>query len=176
MTLSPKKTVALQVTMSDAYTEHRKALLKHSFFKVHDLELSEDLVQDTYAKTWRYLVRGGNIDLMRAFLYHTLNCLVIDEYRKKKHVSLEALLEKGYEPGSNEVETIINMLDGKTGLLLIQRLPEKYSAIMRMRFTQNMTLEEISLVTGQTKNAIAVQVHRGIQKLRVLYDHTSPLT
>jgi DNA-directed RNA polymerase specialized sigma24 family protein len=95
-----KKEEAMQEKMSTAYVDYAKDLNKHSFFKVHDLALSQDLVQDTFSKTWSYLVKGGEIDLMRAFLYHTLNCLIIDEYRKKKPASLDALVEQGFEPHS----------------------------------------------------------------------------
>lgn len=39
-----------------------------------------------------------------------------------------------------------------------------------MRFVQDLSLTEISLITGQSKNTVAVQVHRGLKKLRTLYD------
>jgi DNA-directed RNA polymerase specialized sigma24 family protein len=38
-----------------------------------------------------------------------------------------------------------------------------------MRFGQSLSLKEIARISGQTTNAIAVQVHRGIEKLKVLY-------
>ena len=162
----------MQEQLSTAYVDYAKDLNKHSFFKVHDLALSEDLVQDTFSKTWAYLVKGGEIDLMRAFLYHTLNCLIIDEYRKKKPASLDALVEQGFEPGMLDTEEMINKLDGKTAFLLIQQLPEKYQKIIKMRFAQSLTLAEMALITGQSKNAMAVQVHRGLEKLKVLYSHS----
>lgn len=107
---------------------------------------------------------------MKAFLYHILNNLIIDEYRKHKTTSLDVLIEKGFEPVSNDSERIFNMLDGKAALLLIQRLPVAYQKVMRMRFVQDLSLQEMSLITGQTKNTIAVQVHRGLAKLRILYN------
>jgi len=48
---------------------------------------------------------------------------------------------------------------------------------MQMKYVQNLSLTEMSLLTGQTKNTIAVQAHRGLEKLKDLYDldssHTS---
>ncbi len=41
---------------------------------------------------------------------------------------------------------------------------------MRMRFVKTLSLKEISLITGQTKNTIAVQIHRGLEKLKILYN------
>jgi RNA polymerase sigma-70 factor, ECF subfamily len=175
--MSPRlnKDEQMSKKMSDACTDYSKDLNKHSFFKVNNLALSQDLVQDTFAKTWSYLVKGGEIDLMRAFLYHTLNCLIIDEYRKRKGVSLESLVEKGFEPGVLDTEEMINKLDGKTAFLLIGQLPDKYQKIIRMRFAQNLTLAEMALITGQSKNAMAVQVHRGLEKLKVLYSHSEQI-
>lgn len=143
----------------------------YAFFKTHNHATSQDLVQDTFVKTWEYLVKGGNIVLMRAFLYHVLNQLIIDEYRKHKTSSLDNIIEKGFEPSIDHSESMINTLDGKAALLLVRYLPEKYEKVIRMRFEQDLTLQEIALITGQSKNAIAVQIHRGLLKLKELYKH-----
>lgn len=159
--------------MTEAYHEYERGLNVYARFKVSDRETGEDVVQDTFMKTWRYLVKGGKIDMMKAFLYHILNNLIVDEYRKRKHAttSLDVLLEKGYEPRSgNSSEKLLDILDGKAALLLIAQLPEKYQKIMRMRYTQSLSLTEIALITGQTKNSIAVQLHRGLAKLKELYN------
>lgn len=155
--------------MTDAHNDYKKALGSHAFFKTQNRAISEDLVQDTFIKTWGYLIKGGKIDIMRAFLYHILNNLIVDEYRKNKTSSLDALLEKGFEPGIDQSDKLLDVLDGKTALLLIQRLPVKYQKIMRMRYTQDMSLKEMSLITGQSKNTIAVQAHRGLEKLKKMY-------
>ena len=161
----------MHTAMTTAYCDHQMGLQKYSFFKVNNPQLSEDLVQETFMKTWSYLIKGGKIDTMKAFLYHALNCLIIDEYRKRKTTSLDTLLENGFSLGNDDSERLVNVLDGKTALILIARLPEKYQQVMRMRFVQNLSLTEMSLVTGKTKNAIAVQVHRGLEKLKLLYSH-----
>ncbi len=140
---------------------------------MRDRATSEDLVQDTFIKTWEYLVRGGEVVVMKAFLYHILNNLIVDEYRKNKTVSLDILLEKGVEPHVSDVgrpHRFFDVLDGKAALFLIQRLPIKYQKVVRMRYLQDLSLKEMSLITGQSKNAIAVQIHRGLEKLKLLYE------
>lgn len=81
-------------------------------------------------------------------------------------------MEKGFEPTTGNSNRFLNVLDGKAAFLLIARLPEKYKKIMRMRYVQDLSLKEISLITGQSKNSIAVQAHRGLDKLTLLYNHT----
>ena len=157
-----------QAILTLAHHDYEKGLNAHAFFKINDHGISEDLVQDTFIKTWIYLVKGGKIDMMKAFLYHVLNNLIVDEYRKHKAISLDALMVKGFEPSTNESRRLPDVLDSKITLLLIRRLPEKYQKIMLMKYIQDLSLKEISLVTGQSKNTIAVQVHRGLGRLRLL--------
>ncbi len=107
---------------------------------------------------------------MKAFLYHILNNLIVDQYRKHKTTSLDVLLEKGVEPSAGNSGRLFNILDGKAALLLIARLPEAYQKVMRMRYVQDLSLAEMSLITGQSKNTIAVRIHRGLEKLKVLYN------
>ncbi len=167
--MTPKQEIKRKATLTLAHHDYERGLNLYSFFKTHDRALGEDLVQDTFMKTWKYLVKGGKIDVMKAFLYHILNNLIVDEYRKNKTVSLDVLAAKGFEPATNGSERLFNILDGKAAILLIKCLPEKYQKVMRMRYMQDLSLKEISLLTGQSKNAIAVQVHRGLEKLKLLY-------
>lgn len=156
--------------LTEAHHDFGKGLNSYAFFKLHDSTSQEDLVQDTFTKTWTYLVKGGKIVLMKAFLYHILNNLIVDEYRKQKHKmqSLDILLENGFEPKDDRSEQLTNFLDGKVAMGRIGDLPLGYRKIMFMRFKQSMSLKDISAITNQTKNAIAVKIHRGIQKLQVL--------
>ncbi len=168
--MTTKLEAQLQAVLILAHKNFERGLKVHAFFRVPDQSMSEDLVQETFMKTWRYLLRGGKIELMKAFLYHVLNNLIVDEYRKPKTISLDVLLEKGFEPGTDTTPQLFNLMDGKVAILLIRQLPEKYRKVMRMRYVQDLTLKEISILTKQTKNAVTVQTHRGLKKLKILYD------
>lgn len=168
--MTPKQKKQGQGVLSLAHHDYEKGLNLYAFFKVHDHAVGEDLVQDTFIKAWSYLVRGGKIDVMKAFLYHVLNNLIVDEYRKHKMVSLDTLLAKGFEPGADHSGRMLNVLDGKAAVLLIQRLPKTYQKVMQMRYLEDLSLKEMALATGQSKNTVAVQVHRGLKKLNLLYN------
>ena len=165
----PTNNTKQQDEMTMAYSDFNKGLNLFAYRKVSNRATSEELVQDTFMKTWAHLVRGGKIDVMKAFLYHVLNNLIIDDYRKRKTVSLDALLEKGFEPSGNEHVRAIDMMDGQRAVRMIGNLPVIYQKVMRMRFVQELSLSEISILTGKSKNGIAVQIHRGLGKLKLLY-------
>lgn len=115
-------------------------------------------------------MKGGKVNIMKSFLYHILKGLIIDEYRKKKTISLEDLAKKGFELSEDNSDKMIDILDGKQAIFLISQLPIKYQKVIRMRYLQELSLEEISDVTGDSKKTISVQLHRGLIKLKKLYN------
>lgn len=155
--------------MMVAHDDYEQALIRRALYKTNDTEVSKDLVQTTFLKTLQYLRRGGKIDTMRSFLSHILNALIVDEYRKKKSTSLDALLENGFEPGFDDTKRTENILDGEQLIFLVPQLPTKYAQVIQMRYLKGLSLKEIALLTGQSENTVAVQVHRGLVKLRKLY-------
>jgi len=167
--MTKKITKQQQDVLTTAHHGYSRKLNLYAFFRVHNQATSDDLVQDTFLKTWRYLIKGGKIELMKAFLYHIINNLIVDEYRKHKTSSLDSLIEKGFEPSVDSSERFFNTLDGKEALVLISRLPEKYQKVMHLRYVKDLSIKEIALITGQSKNAVTVQVHRGLKKLKILY-------
>lgn len=167
--LSNKKLKVISDDLSIAYGDNKDNLLRRALYKTNNQEVSKDLVQTTFLKTLLYLQKGGKVDLMRSFLNHILADLIVDEYRKNKTLSLDNLLEKGFEPGYSDFERNINILDGKALSLLIPLLPQKYELVIRLRYVEGLTLKEIALITSQSENTVAVQVHRGLAKLKQLY-------
>lgn len=154
--------------LTTAHTDFARGLSRYAHLKIHDFALGDDLVQTTFMKTWQYLQKTGKIELMRAFLYHVLNGLIVDEYRKHKTVSLDVLAEDGLELETVHSENLFNIIDAKALLALIEKLPKKYRDAITMRYIKELSLKEMSVITHETQNAMSVQVHRGLAKLRLL--------
>jgi RNA polymerase sigma-70 factor (ECF subfamily) len=152
-----------------AYGDYEKSLLRRSFFKVSNKALADDLVQTTFLKTWEYMMKEGKIDSMKAFLFHALNNLIIDEYRKQKPASLDILTEAGFQIAIDDSDRLFNIIDGKTAIILIPLLTEKYRDVVSMRYVDDMTLKEIAEATKQSKSTVAVQIYRGMEKLAILF-------
>ena len=73
--MTQKQQTDIHEELTVAHQTFNKGLNSYAFFKIHNHETGEDLVQNTFMKTWNYLVKGGKIDMMKAFLYHILNNL-----------------------------------------------------------------------------------------------------
>jgi RNA polymerase sigma-70 factor, ECF subfamily len=162
-----------QGVLTLAHQDYRKQLKRYALSKVNNPQLAEDLVQDTFLRAWNYVLKGGKVDTMKSFLYQILHRLIIDEYRRGKRTSsLDDLVEKGFEPSANtqEFEHISNILDGKATMLLINKLPDRYRKVLTMRYIENLTIEEMAAEIGQSKNTVAVQIHRGLVKLKEIFE------
>lgn len=59
--MTPKKEIEKQAMLSVAHENYERKLNSYAFFRVSNRAISEDLVQDTFRKTWAYLLRGGGL-------------------------------------------------------------------------------------------------------------------
>src|SRR3989344_8041053 len=79
--------------LSHAFEQYSDELFRHCALRLRDRERAVELTQECFLRAWDYVHKGGTIEQMRPFLYRTLRHLIIDEYRKKKSVSLEKMVE-----------------------------------------------------------------------------------
>lgn len=154
--------------LTQAYEEHGEALFRFCFFKVSNRDKAVDIVQETFTKVWQYLVNGNTIDDIKPFLYTTARHLVIDEYRKKKSVSLDALLDLGMEPSISIEEKIFTSDDASRAMECVNQLPEAYSSVIIMRYVNDFSVQDIARIVHKSENVISVRIHRGLSKLRLL--------
>lgn len=154
--------------LAQAYEEHSDAIFRYCLFKISDREKALDLVQETYARVWQYLVNGNEIDNMKTFLYTTARNLIIDEYRKKKTYSLDTLMDQGVEPQLDIEEALYTSLDMTRIMEYVRQLPENYSSIIIMRYVNDLSVKEIASIVNESENVVSVRIHRGLSKLRTL--------
>lgn len=157
----------------EAFDEYNDALFRHAFIRVSNREKAIDLVHDAFTKVWSYIRDGYEIDSFRPFLYKVLNNLIIDEYRKRKESSLDAMLElDGVDEGSfdelteSTVEVLAATIDGKKAFELLEELPDQYREVIVLRFVDQLGPKEISELIEESENIISVRIHRGLKLLR----------
>ena len=156
-----------------AFEEYNDALFRHATLRISNRERAVDLVHDTYTKVWSYIKDGYEIENFRPFLYKVLNNLIIDEYRKKKESSLDALFEiDGVDEGSfselseSTVETLAATIDGKKAFALLEEMPTQYKEVIIFRFVDQLGPREISELIEESENVISVRIHRALKMLR----------
>ncbi len=160
-----------------AYDEYGDAIFRFITMKIADRETARDLTQETFARAWDFCVEGGEIREWRPFLYRTAYNLVVDTYRKKRSISLDALVDDEDFAVSDESagakNTIVNA-EMRNVRKAIDELDETYRDIILLRYVEDLPPKEIARVTGLSENVVSVRIHRGVSKLKTLLGPDRP--
>lgn len=156
-----------------AFDEYADALFRHAVYRLSDRERAIEIVHDTYTKVWGYVRGGHEIETYKPFLYKVINNLIIDEYRRRKEYSLDAMLaEEGTDEGSfpelhaGSVEEVTFSMDAKQALELLGELPPVYREVITLRYVDGLGPKEISALIEETENVVSVRLHRALRLLK----------
>jgi len=144
------------------------SLFRHCYFRTNDREVAKDIIQDTFIKSWQYVKKGKRIENIKAFLYKVTNNLIVDWSRKKKEISLNYLMDQGFDASFTEQTKIEAIVESKQILLVLNQLDPKYRDAIVFRYIDDLTPKEIAAITGETENVISVRIHRGLNQVREL--------
>lgn len=128
---------------------------------------AEDLTQDVFLRLWKSVSSGKIIDQPKSYIYQIARNLIVDYYQSKKTVSLDGLMDEGFESVSGEAspETLseISMLR-KT----IESLEDDYREVIYLKFVEGLGVKEIGEIIGVSENLVSVRINRGKKKLEEL--------
>ncbi len=164
----------LEQTFKEAFEAYSDELFRHAAMRLPDRDRALELSQECFLRAWEYAQKGEEIRELRPFLYRTLRHLIIDEYRRKKSVSLEQMAERA-EVGveallphdeSNTLEAGLDRYEGARALEALKQLPDTYRETLTLRYVSGLSPKEIGEIVGETENAVSVRIHRGLRKLR----------
>jgi RNA polymerase sigma-70 factor, ECF subfamily len=153
--------------LAEAYDQYADAIFRHCYFRVFNRERGKELMQETFLRTWQYVSNGKTVDNMRAFLYRIANNLIIDEARKKREASLEAMQEKGFDPaGTDGNAKGEQLLEERRVLETLTQLEKPYREVFIMRHIDGLKPAEIAELLGESANTVSVRLHRATEQLR----------
>ena len=164
----------------DNYADY---LYNYSISRVNNSDLAKDLVQDTFFAGLKSAKNFQGKASERTWLVSILKRKIIDYYRKINSKKGQAEVRMSfYEDGENEGswleervpqswdnasekkienEELRNQLE-----LCINKLPEKYAMVFRMKTVQEFENEEICKELGITSSNLWVIIHRARTQLR----------
>lgn len=159
------------------YDENVREINRFVYFKVGNQEEANDLTSVIFLKAWHHIQNKTLEDAktLRALLYKIARTSIIDYYRENGR-KVTASLDDERNPIDMIDEAIDPQarLDSAANLELIMRqlprLKEEYREAIIMRFINDLSLEEISEITGKNKGNVRVLLHRSLNALRELID------
>lgn len=142
--------------------EHQTALLRLCYLYLHDVQLAEDAVQETFIKAYRTLdtFRGASsektwltriamrtcCDMRRSFWFR----------RMDRRITPEMLPDRASE--AEEDETALT--------LAVMNLPRKEREVILLYYYQDMNMTDIAAALGLTQPTVSYRLRRAREKLR----------
>ncbi len=149
------------------YEKYALTIYNYFWFRLHQKdERTEDLTQETFLHAFEHLhtyrLQGYTY---RTYLLTIAHNILVNEYRQKKTLSLDALDDPEGIP-----ETIIEDGSDKERLdavwKAIQELPLLEKDIMLLRYRKELSVKEIAHVVRKTENAVKLILSRTQRKLQ----------
>ena len=148
--------------LTTIYERYSPAIYRYIYYRVGDAEMAEDIRADVFVRMLegmgRYEDRGWPLS---AWLYRIAHDRTIDTLRRRRsrpQLPLEAW--NGTEDGP---ETTFDVqLDREELHRTIDQLTDDQRLVIRMRFLQEMTVQEVADAMGRSLGAIKALQHRGI--------------
>ncbi len=158
----------VQKIFLESYDQYAEPLYRYAFFRLFSAARAEELVQETFLKAWEYLSKGKQIEQPRAFLYRLLTNLIIDDTRKKKMLSLEAMgtETEPFDPPDNQhikMEQVV-LCNQLTDAMV--DLTEEERTIITLRYVSDLEPKEIAEALGTSADVASVRIHRALKKLK----------
>ena len=148
------------------YEEFSDPIFRYCLIRVRNRDEALDLSQEVFLKTWHYVADGNEVKNMRAFLYEVARNLIINAAAKRKTVSLDDMMEGGFEPASPDEQTMETTSLFKDALAHIDRLDEKYREPLLLRYVDELPVQEIAALLDESENTISVRIHRALEQLK----------
>lgn len=134
---------------------------------LHDDDLANDAVQDTFMRLWRMRWRLGLMKDPQGYSIRTLRNLCIDMLRREKQRQndLEAAASEMHSRQNDEdpdnAERRFRQVEKA-----ITALPQQQQQIIEMKYIKQLSIREIAQQTGLSETNITTQLSRAYATLR----------
>ena len=132
---------------------------------------AQDIAQETLIKVYENKFKYNTDSHFCVWLYTIARNLAINEIKHNNkildHADSDNFNENIYYDNNTSSNTSVDV-DRKVSVVKseILKLNEKYREILILRYIDNMSLEEIQLITGKNLNTIKSLLKRGLEKLK----------
>ena len=143
-------------------------LVQYAFRIVGDIELAQDVVQETFLQLWKEK-RAKIESYLEQWLYTVCRNKAFDLKKKEKRMfSLQSDIDFA-DDGDNSPTADIERQEDAVGILdVINSLPSNQKEVICLKFQDGLSYKEISKVTGLSVSNVGFLMHKGVKSMRAL--------
>jgi len=139
-------------------------------FRLNNPEDAKEMASQVFLEAWQGLARYDPKRSFKAWIFSIARYTLIDFYRRHRAESgLDTVTELA---GPTDIQAEVGTkTEIEQVLQEVNRLPELYQTVLKLKFVEELDYAEIAELTGKTKNSLRVIVKRGLDKLRDNLNH-----
>ena len=131
-----------------------------AWHRLRERSAAEDVAQETFIKAYRSIGGFRGDASLGTWLIAIARKTAAQWYRRRK---VEHDPDQVKEPAVGNTDAALDHLEIRSA---VAGLPEHYREVVVLRYTNQLDLNEISSVTGVSRSAVGVRLHRARQLLR----------
>lgn len=147
------------------YTTYADDIFRFLLAHTRDVELSEDITADSFAKAWEKLdTFDGKHE--RAWIYKIAQNKLADHWRKKKPLPLDdeiEIVDTGTKSNEEKVDAIFASEKIQTALA---ELPVVMRSVVVLRFMEGYSAKQTAEALNLTESNVRVVQYRALKKLK----------
>lgn len=149
------------------YQRYVDPIFRYLRSRVTDVQTAEDLTEAVFLRSFESLGRYRDRGLhYSAYLYQVARNLLVDHYRQlEESVPLE-IAEHSVGLASSTIEEVILREQAAQLRAALDRLPDEYQDIIRLRILMEMPTSEAAEWMNRSNGAIRVLLHRALKALQ----------
>ncbi|MFA6429523.1 MAG: sigma-70 family RNA polymerase sigma factor [Patescibacteria group bacterium] len=153
------------------YRTYMKRVYAFVYFRVGgDRRLAEDLTQDIFLKAYEAFERYDPSISQASWIYTIARNHIINTYAKTHPGTPLEEVEWTLALSYNGSEVQAQNDSERRILEVMQTLPPEEVRLIRMKYLEGWSFDELAQITGKTSGALRVQAIRLLQKLRGLIE------
>jgi RNA polymerase sigma-70 factor (ECF subfamily) len=153
---------------AEIYDYFSEKIYRFIYFRVGHKEVAEDILADTFVKAWQKINQINSPLALSAWLYQIARNNIIDYYRvRKETVSLDEVSDS-LEDLVNPADIVNSGLQQKKILTVLHQLTGEQQQVIKYKFFEDLSNDEIAFILNKTEGAIRVIQHRAIMRLKDL--------
>jgi len=159
------KNICNQKVFENIFNSYAKDVKRFLYFKTQDMDLAEDILQDTFVKLWDNCGKVS-YDKSKSFLFTVAKNLF---FNIKKHEKVVHKYQK-QKPSVNNHETPEFLMIEKEFLIKIEEaiasLPEKQKEVFLLNRIEKKRYKEIAETLGISVKAVEKRMHLALRVMK----------
>jgi len=152
------------------YNCHYEAVYRYCYYRVHDVNLAQDLAAEVFArmvdKLDTFKVRGRPL---LAWLYTIARNLVADMYRQDRratHLPLEEACDLSSDGEEELSRHVARKIEADCLAVALKHLTEEQRQVILFKFIEDLNNAQVARLLGRSEGAIKALQHRALLALR----------